>query len=75
MMAKKLLTWLCTAGTCVVFAENVVLATTHNPSDGQKRAIAIAVVVFVILSHMCVLKWSVRVMVRSPHGPDDLLAA
>lgn len=68
---KKLLTRLYTAGTCVVFAENVVLATSHHPSDGQKRAIAIAVIVFVTLSHMCAPKWSVRVMVR----PDDLLTA
>ncbi|CAK7266682.1 hypothetical protein SEPCBS57363_002213 [Sporothrix epigloea] len=51
-----------TASGCIVFASNIVVAAGHSPTEWEKRAIAIAVIVFVTLIHTLVPKVGVVLM-------------
>ncbi|ERS94882.1 high affinity methionine permease [Sporothrix schenckii 1099-18] len=51
-----------TASGCIVFATNIVAAADRNPSEWEKRAIAIGVIVFVTLVHTFVPRAGVLLM-------------
>lgn len=51
-----------TASGCTVFASNVVLASGRKASDWEERGIAIAVLTFITMIHVCFPKYGVRGM-------------
>jgi amino acid transporter len=53
-----------TAGGCVVFAENAVLASGHDASDSGKRIVGIMTILAVTIMHSFVPRWGVRINVR-----------
>ena len=46
----------------MVFASNIVVASNRTPSEWEERGIAIALIVFVTLTHLLIPHWGVRLM-------------